>query len=233
MSPKGLGDMAWKGEDPLETYFDLVRQGVQLPRQKWIVQPEWNPLQECQIPGMEAIQKLIECHGLPRLWQLLTDLWTKFQCGTYFVKRPNWLEPPITARVLDLRTENCVTVVPGYGSDMETIVQTLAFPDRYVGTILGFGHAVNDPVAWGTLKWSLKINDAPLPCYQDFVQQIGELHAPTMFPSPSKIKHGDVFTVTVKNPGNVAYCVFSRVYAFMFPSKMLSQDGSFVDYHTL
>lgn len=233
MSQKGLGDMFWKSEDPLETYFDILRQGIQLPRRQWIVQPEWNPMQECKIPGMEAVQKLIECHGIPRLWQLLADLWTKFQCGTYFVKGPNWLEPPITARPLDLRTENSVTVPPGYGDEQETVIQTVTFPDRYVGTILGFGHAVSDPAAWTTLKWSLKINNAPLPCYQDIVQQIGEFHSPTMFPSPAKIKHGDVFTVTVKNPGAVAYNVYSRVFAFMFPSKMVSQDGSFMDYHTL
>lgn len=228
-----LGDLQWKGTDPLETYFDTLRQGIKLPRRKWIVKPEWTPAQ-CDIPaGLQPIVGLIECYGLPRLWQVLTDLWTKFQCGTYFVKSPNWIEPPITARCLDCRTEDCVEVPPTYGNPTDQTVYTFTMPDRYVGTILGFGHAIVKPSQWGSLVWNIKVNGAPQPCYQNFKQQIGEFHRPTLFPSPIRLKHKDKLEITVANPLNEEACVFVRVYGFIFPSKMLTQDGSFGEYHTL
>jgi hypothetical protein len=231
---EGLGDIQWKSGDPLESYFDVIRQGVKLPRRKWIVKDQFDPLKECAIPGMEAIQKLIECHGIPRAWQLLTDFWTRLQCGTYFTKGPNWIEPPITARCFDCRTETCVPVDPGCGSPgTETTILTCDVPDRWVGTILGFGHGIVDPSQWGSLLWTIKVNDAPIPCYQDFRQQIGEFVNPTMFPSPFKLKHLDKVEVTVKNEGFAEACTFARLYMFFFPAKMVTQDGSFADYHVL
>jgi len=231
---EGLGDIQWKSGDPLESYFDILRQGVKFPRRKWIVKPEFNPLEECKIPGMEAVQKLIECHGLPRLWQLMSDLWVRLQCGTYFVKGPNWIEPPITARAFDVRNEVCVPVPAGSGSPgAETTIISADVPDRWVGTALGFGHAVENPAQWADLKWSIKVNKAPIPSYHNFVQQIGEFVDPTMFPAPFKLKHLDKIEVTVTNSGAVEACVFARLYMFMFPAKMVTQDGSFADYHVL
>jgi hypothetical protein len=232
----GLGDIQHKSGDPLESYFDILRAGVKFPRRKWIVKPEFNPLEECKIPGMEGIQKLIECHGLPRLWQLMSDLWVRFQCGTYFVKGPNWIEPPITARVFDIRNEVCVTIPTGVVSGspgVETTVVTGTITDRWVGSLLGFGHAVVNPAQWGDLLWSIKVNEAPIPGYHNFRQQIGEFVDPTLFPAPYKLKHEDIVTVTVINSGALDACVYARLYGFIFPAKMVTQDGSFADYHVL
>jgi len=91
-----LGDIQPKSIDQLETYFDMNRQGVVLPRRKWIVAPTWAPP---AIPGVEALQTMLEKHALPRSWQLLMDFWQKAQCGTYFVKSPDWLEPPLLADI--------------------------------------------------------------------------------------------------------------------------------------
>jgi len=228
----GLGDIQYKGMDPLESYFDIVRQGVKLPRRRWIVKPEWTPP---VIPGMEPVQKFLEDHMVPRLWQLMTDMWQRSQCGTYFVKGPNWMEPPITARNADLRTETCV-VVPAFDPYVGTIYTTVinfTVPDRFIGSILGFGHEIQDPSQWGNILWRINVNGVAQPNYQDFRQQIGRFIDPTRFPSPIRFKHGDVVTVTVTNLGAAAACVFVRLFAFMFPAKMTAQDGSFVEYHTL
>ncbi len=100
--PSGLWS---KDVDPLDTYFDQFRQGARIGRHKWIVSPDWAP---CRVNGTEAIAEWFECHALPRFWQLLTDIWQKFQCGTYFIKSPNWIEPPITAVSIDCRNETAV-----------------------------------------------------------------------------------------------------------------------------
>jgi hypothetical protein len=223
--PNGLGDLHPKFTDPLETYFDVIRQGVALPRRRWIVKPEWEPR---AIPGAETIQKIIDDHVVPRFWQLLEDIWIKFQCGTYFIKNPNWIEPPITARCMDVRTETSVAL----GATDTTILEFIV-PDRFVGSLLGFGHALENPAQFGSVVWNIKVNGEPIACYQDFRQQIGDFVRPTLFPNPHRLKHQDKLQVTGRFAGPGAANAFARLYGFIFPAKIVTQDGSFTDYHTL
>jgi len=234
-NPGGLGDIHNKGTDPIETYFDMVRQGVRLPRRRWIVKPDWNPDRDCKVPGLESLQKFFECHQLPRLWQLATDFWTKLQCGTYFTKRPNWIEPPITARCLEIRNNDPVPVpnasyVPGGGS---VVVARTCLPDRFVGTLLNFGNEVANPAQLGDIVWNINLNGFPVPCYQDFKGQLGSTIEPTPLPNPIKLKHLDCVEVTAKNLGPDPAAVFARLNGFMFPARFITQDGSFDEYHVL
>jgi hypothetical protein len=230
-----LGDIQWKDRDPLETYFDILRMGARLPRRAWIVKPEWRPCNVAVPPGsgadiaqkmVVALQEMLECHVLPRQWQMLMDLWIKLQCGTYFVKRPNWIEPPITARGIDARTEAAVAL-----GLADTTILTFTVPDRFVGTLLGFGHDLTDAALWGTPFWNIRINNEPAINYQNFQQQIGTFVNPTLFPNPIRLKHQDVVTVTGRSA--VAASAFARLIGFMFPVRTITQDGSFGEYHTI
>jgi len=234
-----LGDLPNKNVDPVETYFDILRQGVRMPKNKWIVAPTWDP--QC-IPGMQPAQDLIDCHLMPRIWQVLVDLWTKLQCGTYFVKNPNWIEPPVTAIGIDLRTEAAVTVAESasYGTaDVAagvdcTHLAGFAVPDRHVASILCFGHELADATFWGITEWEILINGKPARNYFNFRQQIGRFINPTCFSMPILLKWGDTFSVLARNPvGGGTVGALVRITGFMYPVKALSQDGTFQQYHTL
>ena len=221
---KGLGDIQWKDIDALETYFDILRQGVSLPRRKWIVAPDRQPP---VIPGMEAMQRFFEEHALPRMWNLLADLWTKFQCGTYFTKGPNWLEPPLTAIPFEVRNEDAVAV-----GATDTRIASATVPDRFVGAMLRFGHELTDPTQWGTVIWSIRVAEQPIPSYHQFKRQLGSTIAPTPLASHIPAKHGSVVEVVARTAG-AAVSAFVRLQGFIFAPRSITQDGSFRDYHTL
>lgn len=166
---------------------------------------------------------------------VLDEFLHKLKCGTYFVKSPNWIEPPITARCLDLRTEACVTCIgiPVSGTATTTQVLTFTVPDRCVGTLLAFGHAIDIPSQWGSVYWNIRVNNFAIPCYQEFRQQIGTFVDPTYFPSPFRVKSLDVITVTARNMLGVNACVYARLLGFFYPARIVSQDGSFQEYHTI
>ncbi len=232
----GLGDLYYKGQDPLERYFDMTRQGVSLSRKRWMVKPTYVPP---KVPGMEGLQKVFEEHMIPRNWELLADLWTKLQCGTYFVKNPNWIEPPITALCLDVRTEDCVTVAGGTAGVVNQLVLSFTIPDRHVGTLVAFGHALQNAVNFGQVTWHILINSTEVRCYgatlnsTGFKQQIGTFVNPTKFPNPIRIKYKDVIEVRIDVPAGVTACAFVRWMGWMWPVTKLTQDGSFGEYHTL
>lgn len=219
----GLGDIQRKDVDLLETYFDIMSQGVNLPRRKWIVKPEWTPP---DVPGLNGIQKFFEAHAIPRLWQLLADFFVKAQEGLYFVKNPNWIEPPITARPLDLRNETAVVV-----GAANTNIVTFTMPDRYIGSCLAFGHGLTVPAEFGTVIWNIFVNNRPVETYAEFRQQIGTYVDPTPFPSPIKLKGRDIVRVTARTAGG-ATSAFVRMPSFIFPAKRVTQDGSYKDYRT-
>lgn len=233
---RNLGDIYTSGQDPLEKYYDMVRQGVNLTRKKWMVKPSWSPP---RVPGMEGLQKVFEDHMLPRNWELLVDLWTKLQCGTYFVKRPNWLEPPITAICIDERTEDCVVVAGGTAGSGDVPLVTFEVPDRHIGTIVAFGNALQNPANFGQIIWRIKINKKEVRCYGTkrtgggFKLQLGTLTNPTRFPNPIRLKYKDLVEVTAAAPAGVTACAFTRITGWYWPATKLTQDGSFGEYHTL
>lgn len=222
--PRNLGDVYTKGMDPLETIYDAPEQGIRLPRRKWIVQPPWEPP---SIPGMEGLQAFLERHFLPRQWQMFADQFIKLQQGQYFVKRPNWIEPPITARNLDIRTETAVAL--GAGST-NVVVLTFTIPDRWIGVIRRLGHELEDASFFGTVSWTIRINQRPVENYQAFLQQIGRFVNPTEIPFFTPLKTGDVVEWVASNPGAAPVGAFARFWGWMFPARVVSQDGSYDAY---
>lgn len=210
----GLGDIQQKDVDPQEQFYDIARQGVRLPPKRDIV----------SMPGKEK----------DPVWRNLMDFWQKLQCGTYFVKGPNWLEPPVTARPLDIRTETCVTIAGGTSAavGVESTLFTFTIPDRHVGTLLGFGHELVESTEWGNVLWTLKVNEAPQPLYHNFRQQIGRFVNPTKFPAPFRVKSQDVIKVTATKFFAASACAFARLIGFYYPVREISQDGTYKEYHT-
>ena len=158
--PPGLGDIMPPSVDPMERYFRIIRGQVSLPRRGWIVNPEWTPP---RIDGMEVIQKFFEEHQTPRGWQMLEDFYVLLQRGRFFVKSPNWIEPPITAEMQDLVNETAVAL----GATNTTVI-TYTVPDRCIASFKSFGHVLDVSSEWGTVLWTILVNQRPVRTYFDF-----------------------------------------------------------------
>ena len=226
-----VGDIYDKRSDPIETYFDTTRFGMQLPRRKWIVKPEFDG---CIVPELDRIlpglHKWFECHVLPRFWQLLTDATIRAQCGTYFAKGPNWLEPPPSATSIDEVSE---VMVPVSQSVDRTIVSYVV-PDRHVATILRFGHDLEDATQWDNLLWSLKVSGRQVFGYQDFIQQRGIMVDPTPLASMIIVPHKQTVEVACRRAvAGAAINVFARMMGFAIPLHNVDQTGALSQWHTL
>lgn len=237
----GLGDFAPKAANPLETYWDTVRQGVGIPKRKFNVSPMWKP---CDVaatvpPGPEqaltqaiirAQQEMFECHEVPRNWQLLADLFEKLQNGTFMVKNPNWHEAPLTAMAKDLRNDTGASVA---SDTVPTTVITMTVPDRHVGSVTGFGNGMCTFADWNRVLWTVQVNKRPIQGYQDFRLSIGEYDRPSVLPKPFILKNGDVYSVTARlsAPGAAAEC-YCRTPAYIIPVRDVIQDGSYKSWAT-
>jgi len=144
------------------------------------------------------------------------DLVKKLHDGEpWGVIRPEWLDPPLTAKIVDARNEGTVLAAGALN------VELLRFqvPDRYVGNFIDFGHALSNPALFGTVTWVINVNEAPEEFYNGFTRQIGEYIRPTRFPSPIKVKFNNVITVTASNPGVLAVTAFARIRGWIFSVK--------------
>lgn len=219
---KGLGDIAPPDLDPMDRYFRIIRGQTQLPRRGWIVTPKWTPP---VVPGMEAFQKIFEEHELPRKWQLIEDFFTLLQRGRFMVKAPNWIEPPITAEMEDLVSEDAVAV-----QTADTTIITYTVPDRCVCSFRAFGHMLDDSAEWGNVIWNIFVNNRPIRTYQDFKQQRGNLMMPTFFPKPITLKGRDIIKVTARN--NDPVNALARLQGFVIAAETVTQDGSYKDWNS-
>jgi len=214
---KGLGDITPPNIDPMDRYFQILRGQVMLPRRGWIVQPKWTPP---QVQGMELFQKIFEEHELPRKWQMLEDFFTLLQRGRFMVKRPNWIEPPITAEMEDLVSETPVAV-----GTSATVIISYTVPDRCVCSFLSFGHMLDDSTEWGNVTWNILVNKKPIRTYQNFKQQRGNVAMPTSFPKPITLKGRDLIEVTASNADAVN--AIARLQGFVIAAETVTQDGSY------
>ncbi len=220
----GLGDIAPASVDPMERYFRILRGQVSLPRRGWIVQPEWAPP---SIPGAEMLQKILEEHSIPRQWQMMEDLFVLFQRGRFMTKGPNWIEPPITAEMEDLVSEDPVALSNGAAVD----VLSYTVPDRCVAAFQTFGHLLTTLSEWGVVTWTVFVNERPVRTYQNFKQQRGTVAAPTPLPKPITLKGKDVMVLRATAAG-VAVSAIARMQGFVIPVKTVTQDGSYKDWNS-
>ena len=132
----------------------------------------------------------------------------------WMVIRPEWLDSPKDARMLDIRTDAGIVLGP-----TTTDVQLIRYqvPDRYMGILVDFGHALTNPALFGVVTWRILVNESPLEYYNNFSQQIGAFVQPTKFPSPIIIKYGDIVRVVADNPAALGVNAFARLRGWIFP----------------
>jgi hypothetical protein len=219
----GLGDIPASSVNPMERYFQIIRGQVQLPRRGWIVDPQWKPP---SIPGMETMQQWFEEHSIPRQWQMMEDLFVLLQRGRFMVKNPNWIEAPITAEMADIVNETAVVV-----GATDTVIATYTVPDRCVASFKAFGHDLTVGAQWGTVLWTLRVNQRPVRTYQEFTWQRGSVAVPTPFPKPVTLKGRDTIEVVAKTAG-AAVSAIARLSGFVIAAETVTQDGSYKDWNS-
>jgi len=130
------------------------------------------------------------------------------------VIRPEWLDPPKDAKFVDIRTDPGVVLA---AASVNVLLCGFQIPDRYVGIFWRFGQALSSPALFGTVTWTLQVNDAPEQFYNMFSVQTGEFVRPTRFEAPIKVKYNDIIQVTASNPGLVPVVAFARLMGWVFP----------------
>ncbi len=234
----GLGDISPKQVNPIETYWDTLRQGISWPRRKWTVKPDFKPCQVKVPPGpgadvaqrtIDAMQEMFECQVLPRNWQLLADFFMKLTQQTFMTKGPNWHEAPITGVPADIRNDTGVSI-PG---TTPVTVASLAIPDRHVGAVVGFGNGLCTFNDWNRVLWTVQIDKKPVFGYRDFRIGIGEYDKPSMLPKPWTLRGNQLFEVTARlSAAGAAAEAWARAPGFIFPVRTVTQDGSYKDFQT-
>lgn len=179
--------------------------------------------EECNVPGMEAIQEVIDCHLVMRLRQIMEEAVCKAHNGMYYVKNEAWLAPPATAIPLDFVTPPAG--ISPVGSDDETDVFDFRFPDRWAGVLTKIGLAATNVDVFNNAVFRIYRNDQTVPTYGIFQNQLGLFFAPTPFAAPIHYDQNDEFRFTTIGFDSVE--VFARIQGYMWPLSQTSDDGSY------
>jgi hypothetical protein len=212
-----LGDVI----DP--TVRRTLKQWEHLGRRPYIVSPIWNPR---DIEGMALQQRLLEEHLVPRLWQMLADFPELLRRYVLRVQAPGWLEQPATSEAEDICSENAVPLQNG------TPVTVISYqvPDRHVASFKWFGHMLDVAAQWGTVTWTIKVNDRPVRTYYLFKQQRGVFAYPTRLANVIKLKSKDTLIVEATG-GATAVNALARLQGWVIPVTSLTQDGTYGDWN--
>lgn len=233
-TPNGMGDVQDHWVDPPDHSHDTIDSGYSRPTAGFRkvfdekkAKPKWPQIQ--QGPKGE-VQKIIRHEVFPQLeWLIKHELPQQLQKGIYFQKRESWLEPPSRARCLDVfqnpAGSTSTLVTPGGTST----VLTFSVPDRMIGVIRNFGHAVDTAAAWPFLTWRILKNGRPVDCYSDWTgMQLGELMNPYQFAKPIFLKWRDTITLEVTNNDTECnHTAFGRFDGWTIPVETASQDTIF------
>lgn len=212
-----MGDV----QDP--SLRETLLQWEHLGRRPYIVAPDWAPP---QLEGMQGIQRLIDAHLVPRLWQLLADYPQLLQKFTLRVQQPGWLEPASTAEPLDVCSEDGVALTSG----TPVVVVSYQVPDRHVASLRWFGHMLSDSTQWGTVVWTIWVNKKPVRTYYQFKQQRGIFANPTRLAAPIKLKSKDLLQITATG-GADDVDAFARIQGWLMAATSVTQDGTARDWN--
>lgn len=200
-----------------------LKQWEHLGRRPYIVSPMWKPP---QIDGAELQQALLDKHLIPRLWQLLADFPELLRKYVLRVQLPGWLEQPATSEAEDICSEDPVALSNG---SPQTIV-TYQVPDRHVASFKWFGHMLDVGSQWGTVLWTIRVNERPIRTYFNFKQQRGNFTNPTRLANVIKLKSKDTIEV-IATGGATAVNATARLQGWVIPVTSLTQDGTHNDWN--
>ena len=226
----GFGDIPSRYEDRVDPYWDTLMPNDVYPGQQDIV-PADRELPEIPPEHRKFIHYLLIRQQQLFKWQL-----QQLNRHQQFVKNPNWIEPPPTARPTDVFTQKGVTVpVIDPADDLLTPILTFEVPDRTILVIHKIGHELSDPSQFGNVRWSIQVDEAPVPSYGNFCPQLGRFTEPTPLASPIIVRPASVVEVRagiIAAPPAGIDCFF-RWQGYTYPLNRFTDDGTFGKFETL
>jgi hypothetical protein len=236
-----LGDL-WDSYRELYNRYREIHQGQPDLIEDISVSPEQapalpDPTKLTQDPKSQealAIRNVYESFFLASLKYLLDGFKNILSQEVFFTKNPNWIEPPLQAKIIDIFNPGPVQIAPS--TTLELLKITV--PKGAIAVINRFGNqAETGGEAWEKLAWNIKVDQLVLGSsaewyyqstanppvttrgeqYKDFHIQLGEIHNPTFFPMPFILREGQIFSVYVTNPDTViTYFANARVMGYLW-----------------
>jgi hypothetical protein len=241
---RDLGDMWGRLDERHQAYWDINRRSVPMPDTSPVVGPACPPTRtppsmQCPEPeGMPpGVWEFFKKYFFSAMHETLQTFKEDLKCGTFFVKNPSWIEPPISTIRLDRKTNlNTPVALPPVGpAGAFTDVLTIRVPDLTVGTIWAIAPNVCRADGLNSVQWEELINGAPITdglyvgakMPYDNVTRDRE-------PVPVFLPPLSTFVLRARNLSLVqAQDAIVRVTGQLLPVKDISTDGTFQQFHVM
>ncbi|MFO0701754.1 MAG: hypothetical protein U0236_21245, partial [Nitrospira sp.] len=239
-----LGDMWSRLEERYQAYWDITRPSVPMIQTTPLVGPRVPAPRtppSMQAPPPEgfppAIWEWLRDRAFSALHEVLQTFKEDLKCGTYFVKNPSWIEPPISTIRLDAKVPLPAPILlPPVGpAGPFTDVLTINVPDLTVGTIWATANSVCLASGIQDVEWRKTINGAPIKDGQYFGTEVPFDHvARDSEPVPLFLPPLSKFVLQARNTGLVVVQpAVPRVTGQLLPVRDISTDGTFSQFHVM
>ena len=242
---RDLGDMWSRLEERHQAYWDINRPSVPMISTPPVVGPSVPAPRtppSMQGPAPEgfppAIWEWLRDRAFSAMHEVLQTFKEDLKCGTYYVKNPSWIEPPISTIRLDRKTnlDTPVLLPPVGPGGAFTDVLTIKVPDLTVGTIWGVAPNVCRADGLNTVQWEELVNGAPITdgLYVGAKAAFDRIGRDTE-PVPIFLPPLSTFVLRARNTALIGavQAAMARVTGQLLPVKDISTDGTFQQFHVM
>lgn len=241
---RDLGDMWSRLEERYQGYWDINRRSVPMIPTTPVVGPTCPPVRtppsmQCPPPAgiPPGVWEFFRDHFFSAMHETLQTFKEDLKCGTFFVKNPSWIEPPISTIRLDRKTNyNTPVALPPVGpAGAFTDVMVIRVPDLTVGTIWSIAPNVCRADGLNSVQWEELINGAPITdgLYVGVKTPFDDA-ARDKEPVPVFLPPLSTFTLRARNLSLVqAQDAIVRITGQLLPVRDITTDGTFGQFHVM
>lgn len=242
---KDLGDMWSRLEERHQAYWDITRPGVPMIATTPVAGPKvpatrTPPSMQAPPPaGFPApIWEWLRDRAFSALHEVLQTFKEDLKCGTFFVKNPSWIEPPMSTIRLDRKVNlNAPIMLPFVGpAGAFTDVLTIRVPDLTVGTIWAISPSVCLAAGIETVEWRELLNGGPITDGQYVFNKAAPDHLTRdTEPVPVFLPPNSTFILQARNTAvaGPAIPAVPRITGQLLPVRDISTDGTFSQFHVI
>jgi len=219
----GIGDYDDPMADPMAQYWKVI-----------YGQPGYTPqdiVGKIQAELPEAKQAEIN--------ELARQIGNVISQTVQFVRNPAYLQPPLSADIVDLYKNGELALPPNMAVPIEVLAITV--PDGGVVVIQGIANNLESPASFADVEWTFQINDEDVQIptvwtdgagarqtgYRQFQSQLGDLKDPTIMRMPFIIGSKRKFSIVAQNLNPVIWHdAKARLtgYQYIPPSTSVQRD---------
>lgn len=214
----GLGDYAQFNE-PHQKYWQVQDVNRPMPGMMPVIEPPVEISTQTMIHNQDLARAICEC----------------LSCTTIQVKRPNWVEPPSNALMLDQSTtSDGITLTAGAPGAFVEVLRVVV-PDRWYAVISHFGNMLEDAAAFANVEWQIRVNDRAMPFTQYtgggvvvggiFTAQLGDPANPTKLSMPVIAKYGDSIRLMARSTDGNQHTAYARFMGWLYSVANVDAGG--------